>query len=111
MLLYNSTRGTVLSQELKKVSGFSESARGLLDSSNPRSIMLKTRFGIHTFFMKEAIDVLVLDTNFVVRRVRSSLKPFRFFFWNPIYPYVVELPAGSIGTSKTSEGDILQIVG
>jgi uncharacterized membrane protein (UPF0127 family) len=110
MTLLNETRGTVLSRDLKKLSGFSESARGLLNSSNPRSLMLSTRFGIHTFFMKEAIDVLVLDENLTVRKIRSSLKPFRFFFWNPAFSNVIELPEGAIEKSDTMQGDKLVAV-
>jgi len=110
MILYNSTRKTTLSRDLKKAFGFFNSALGLLNSSNPRSMLFKTRFGIHTFFMKEAIDVIVMDKHFMVQKLRSSLEPFRIYFWKPIYPYVIELPSGTINKSKTSKGDILKLL-
>ena len=110
MILYNSTRKTTLSRDLKKALGFFDSVLGLLNSSNPCSMLFKTRFGIHTFFMKEAIDVLVMDKHFIVQKLRSSLKPFRAYFWNPIYPYVIELPSGTINKSRTSKGDLLRLI-
>ena len=108
MILYNSTRKTTLSRDLKKAISFLDSALGLLNSSNPRSMLFETRFGIHTFFMKETIDVIVMDKHFTVQKLHSSLKPFRIYFWKPIYPYVIELPSGTIDKSKTSKSDIIK---
>ena len=110
MILYNRTRKTTLSRDLKKALGFFDSVSGLLRPSNPRSMLFETRFGIHTFFMKEAIDVLVIDKHFIVQKLRSSLKPFRAYFWNPMYPYVIELPSGTIDKSRTSKGDVLKLL-
>ncbi len=110
MILYNSTRKTTLSRDLKKTFGFSDSVLGLLDSSGPRSMLFETRFGIHTFFMKEAIDVIVMDKHFIVQKLRSSLKPFRMCFWKPVYPYVLELPSGTINKSKTLKNDVLKLL-
>lgn len=110
MILYNNTRKTTLSRDLKKALGFFDSALGLLNPSNPRSMLFETRFGMHTFFMKEAIDVIVIDKHFIVQKLRSSLKPFRMYFWNPIYPYVIELPNRTINKSKTSKSDVLKLI-
>ena len=110
MILYNSTRKTILSRDLKKAVGFLDSALGLLNSSNPRSMLFESRLGIHTFFMKEAIDVIVMDKHFVVQQLRSSLKPFRIYFWNPVYSYVIELPGGTISKSKTLKSDTLKLL-
>lgn len=110
MTLYNSTRKTTLSRDLKKAFGFFDSILGLLNPLNPRSMLFKARLGIHTFFMKEAIDVIVMDKHFVVQKLRPSLKPFRVYFWNPTYPYVIELPSGTIAKSQTSKGDVLELL-
>ena len=99
-----------MSRDLKKALGFFDSVSGLLNSSNPRSMLFETRFGIHTFFMKEAIDVLVIDKHFIVHKLRPSLKPFRAYFWNPMYTYVIELPSGTIDKSRTSKGDVLKLL-
>ena len=83
---------------------------GLLKKSNPRSLLFKTRFGIHTFFLRTAIDVLVLDEKHAVQAVKESLRPNRVYFWNPKYPLVLELLKGSVRKSKTSVGDHLKLV-
>lgn len=61
-------------------------------------MLFKTRFGIHTFFLKESIDVVVLDRNFTVVKLKKNLKPNRLFFWDPKHLYLLELPKGTIET-------------
>lgn len=60
------------------------------------TVYLETRWGIHTFFMKFPIDVMVLDNKNKVVKIKRELKPWRLFLWNPKYYKVVELPAGKI---------------
>ena len=59
-------------------------------------MLFKTRFGIYTFFLREPIDVVVLDRSFKVVKLKEDLKPNKLFFWNPVYPYIIELPQGHI---------------
>ena len=51
--------------------------------------------GVHTCGMKFPIDVIVLGERNVVRKIKKNMKPGRFFFWNPKYKKILELPAGS----------------
>lgn len=83
----------------------------MLRKSNPRSLLIETRFGIHTFGLKKQIDVLVLDERHTIQSIKVSLKPNRVFFWNPKYSLILELPAGTIKKSKTEIGDKLEIPG
>jgi uncharacterized membrane protein (UPF0127 family) len=55
-------------------------------------LYFETRWGIHTFFVREPIDVLILDEENRVQVIKKDLKPWRLFFWNPRYGKVVELP-------------------
>jgi len=55
-------------------------------------LYFETRWGVHTFFVKESIDVLILDEENIIRAIKKGLKPRRIFFWNPKYRRVVELP-------------------
>lgn len=104
----NSTKKTTLTSDLKIATTLTDQLFGLLRQSNPRSLMFKTRFGIHTFFLKEAIDVIVLDSkNRVV--AAKTIEPNSLFLWNPIYSTVIELPLGTIKRSKTSLNDQLKI--
>lgn len=105
MLLKNLSKNTILSKDTKKVDSLIGRAFGLLKKSNPRSLLFETRFGIHTFFMQDKIDVIVLDNNFKVAKIRKNLLPNRLFFWNPVYRYVLELPDGVVEKTRTEVGD------
>lgn len=106
MTLKNLTRGTMLTKNLKEAKTLSDKLLGLHKKTNPRSLLLKTRFGIHTFFLKEPIDVIVLDNkNKVVKA--QTVKPNSIFTYNPKHQITVELPKGSIAKSKTHLGDRL----
>lgn len=111
MKIINPSRKTTITNSAKKLDNLWGKTLGLLIKGQSNSLIFKTRLGIHTFFLKEPIDILVLDKNMMVVKVRSSLKPFRLFFWNPKYDLVVELPMGSIKASKTQVGDIISFKG
>jgi len=68
----------------------------MIGKSEPMALMIKTRFGIHTFGVKFPIDVLILNNENKVASLREGLKPNRMFLWNPMHEKVIELPAGTI---------------
>jgi len=69
---------------------------GLIGKQKPEPLLIKTRFGIHTLGLKFPIDVIVLNKKNTVMTLKKSLKPNRFFLWNPIYNTIIELPRGTI---------------
>lgn len=71
-------------------------------------ISFQTRWGIHTFFLKEPIDILILDNNHRVAKQKEKLQPNRIFLWNPIWQHVIELPQGTITKEKISLGTKIQ---
>jgi len=91
--------------KLKKASSFRDRALGLLDPANPRTLLFKTHFGIHTFFLKKPIDVLILDNNMRIIKMKKDLSPYRFYFYPPRYSTVIELPSGSIVKLNLSIND------
>ncbi len=109
MVLKNVTKDTILTKDLKEAKSALDQIFGLLRRSNPRSLLFKTRFGIHTFGLQEPIDVVVLDDSFKIVKLRENLKPNRLFFWNPKYSLVIELPAETLKKSKTSIGCYLEL--
>lgn len=109
MIVKNVTNRTIVSLNCKFASSSLDRALGLLRKSNPRSLLIETRFGVHTFGLSIPIDVLVLDDERIVQSVKVGLKPNRTFFWNPKYSLILELPAGTIKKSKTEIGDKLEI--
>ncbi len=70
-------------------------------------IFFTTRFGIHSFFLKETIEVIILDKNNQVKLIKL-LKPNRIFIWNPVFTKVLELPKGSIETLNLNLGNIIK---
>lgn len=95
-MILKTKAGKIICRDLKIATSFFDRMFGLLLKSNPRSMLFKTRFGIHTFFLNEPIDVVIVGKNFKIVKTKQSLKPNRLFFWNPVYPYIIELPQGHI---------------
>lgn len=83
---------------------------GLIGKKNIFPLLIKTRFGIHTFGLKFPIDVLILNSNNRVVLLRENLNPNRIFFWNPFYNRVIELPQGTIQKQKIRVFDEINIV-
>jgi Uncharacterized conserved protein len=81
---------------VKKLNSFLEKARGLMFLNSIKPIYFKTRWGIHTLFLKNKIDVLILDNENKVYKLKVALKPWRIFIWNPKFYKVLELPTGYI---------------
>ena len=107
--IVNETNGAIVSHEYKKAKSLFDNAFGLLLKSNPRTMVFVTRFGIHTFFMRKKIDVLVLDEENRVVKIKEGLLPNRIYLWNPEFFQVVELPFGAIDKSKTKIGARLEL--
>jgi uncharacterized protein len=83
---------------------------GLIGQNNPKSIYFKTRFGIHTFGVKFPIDILILDNEFRVVKIKEKLKPYRVYFWNPKYNNILELPQNTINNKNIKLRDRIKII-
>lgn len=109
MQLKNLTKNTIVSGNLAVAESLKSRIVGLINAREPGSLYFKTRWGIHTFGMKFAIDCLILDKDWKVSAFRENISPNRIFTWNPKHFRVIELPGGSIKASNTVIGDILKI--
>lgn len=107
MKVINQTRNTLLADKIIDPKTLLDQSLGLLKYKTPTAMLLKTRFGIHTLDMKYPIDVIILDKNNRVTALKENLKPNRIFIWNIKYNTVLELPGGTIHTTKTAIGDDL----
>ena len=76
----------------------------------PYPLLFHTRFGIHTFGMLYPIDVIIFNDRNEIVSLRANLLPNRFFFWNPRFNTVVELPAGTIGEKRLHKGTVCRIL-
>ncbi len=111
MVLVNTTKKTVVSDNchfantvLKRMVGLLN--RGHLDKGE--GLLIDRCHGIHTFAMRFPIDVLFLDKDFCVIRAVKALPPYRMCAVKKSV-YVLEVPVGVLDTSRTGEGDQIQI--
>lgn len=98
----------VISIRARHLKGFAKT-KGLI-GKKILPVYFTTRFGIHTFFLKEPIDVLILNSRGVVRIVRKTLYPNSIFFWPPTFGTVVELPQGTVRRMKIREGTSIRLI-
>jgi uncharacterized membrane protein (UPF0127 family) len=108
MIIKNKTKNTILAKEVLQPTSFQAQSLGLLAHKKPVAMILNTRFGIHTLFMKFAIDVLILDKTNQIVALKENLKPNDIFIWNPRYNKVLELPTGTIKQTKTQLTDLIE---
>lgn len=107
--IFNKSKKVFISKNAKFATSIIDRSLGLLLRPNQReTLIFKTRFGIHTFFLKKEIDVLILDKNLRVAQLKRNLSPNRFFFWNPKYYWVVELPKNTLEKSKPELFNIIE---
>lgn len=95
--------------DIKVFQSFWDKSCGLIGEKEPFRILINTRFGIHTFGVKFPIDAVVLNANCIVRKIKKSLLPNRFFFWNPLYDRILELPQGDVSKLGIEEGQKLEL--
>ncbi|HEX5235142.1 MAG TPA: DUF192 domain-containing protein [Silvibacterium sp.] len=62
---------------------------------------------VHTFFMKFAIDLVYIDREKRVKKVRSHVGPWRVSACLSAHS-IIELPAGTVESTKTARGDQLE---
>jgi uncharacterized membrane protein (UPF0127 family) len=104
MKIINKTKDKVLSSNAEVAGSLLQKGLGLIGQDRSKSLILHTRWGIHSFGLKNTIDILVLGGKDEVV-IKKELKPWRILIWNPVYKTVVELPRGA---GKGNEmGDIL----
>jgi uncharacterized membrane protein (UPF0127 family) len=95
--------------KIQRLTSLPEKLLGLSFKENIQPVYFETRFGIHTFFVKKAIDVVICDDDFIVRKIVRSMKPWKVLIWNPKYKKVLELPTNYKKYSKITIGDKIDI--
>jgi hypothetical protein len=72
-------------------------------------LLISPSNGVHTLWMRFSIDVLLLSANHRVLAVYGQLRPFRVTAINWKASSALELPAGTIASTNTQVGDVLQL--
>ncbi len=83
---------------------------GFIGRNTAEPLLLKTRFGIHTFFLRFPIDVVILNKECIVKKIKVNLKPNSIFVWNPQWNNVLELPQGYVQKHNMKIGQTLSII-
>jgi uncharacterized protein len=110
MKITNLTRQTILASHVEVADSASKRRKGLLGRSSLASqegLWIVPCESVHTFFMKFSIDLIYLDRNRKVKKVKSNVPPWRFSACLTAHS-VIELAPGSIRTSQTGPGDQLE---
>lgn len=93
----------------KILRGVKEKSIGLLNAKKAYPVYFETRWGIHTFGMKFPIDVVILDANNSVVRMKKNLQPNTIYFWLPTYKKVLELPTGWLTQHNVTLGNTISV--
>jgi uncharacterized protein len=106
----NLTRGTTLATNLELAGTGEQRRKGLLgrDGLLPgEGLWIVPCESVHTFFMRFPIDLIYLDKEHRVRKVRSAVPAWRLSACLFAHS-VIELPAGTIREAETQRGDQLE---
>jgi uncharacterized membrane protein (UPF0127 family) len=111
MVLYNVTRKSVVSDRCHFANSVWKRMIGLLgrkELAQGEGLLIDRCYGIHTFGMRFAIDILFLDKDLRVLKPVPALPPQRTCIVRKAV-YALELPVGAIQQSATQAGDQIQI--
>lgn len=109
--VYNTTRNVVLADGATLADTSETRRTGLLKHTSLEpgdGLWIVPCESVHSFFMKFTIDVLYLDKNHKVKKIRPDMAPWRASACLTAHS-VLELPAGTIQQTGTQAGDQLEI--
>jgi uncharacterized membrane protein (UPF0127 family) len=112
--VYNATRERLLAERAERADTFVRRLVGWMGRARAdagEGLLIVPCNAIHTFFMRMPIDVVFLDAQDTVVRLLHALPPWRATRPCPGARAVLELPAGTLATSGTREGDRLVVTG
>jgi uncharacterized membrane protein (UPF0127 family) len=110
--IYNATRDSCLGEQIGVADSSLLRMRGLLgkESLAPGcGLFIVPSQAIHTIGMAFPIDVVFVDKKYNVVGMREAVRPYRMtrVYWKALG--VVELPAGTIQSTRTKVGDQLKV--
>lgn len=111
IVVRNQTRQTVLAIEAEVADTSEKRRTGLLKHERlepGHGLWIIPCESVHSFFMKFAIDLVYLDRNKKVRKVRHRMVPWRMSACLTAHS-ILELPAGTLAATNTQAGDQLEI--
>jgi hypothetical protein len=110
MQVSNVTRQTVLGTQVEVADSGPARSKGLLGRQGLEpggGLWIVPCESVHTFAMKFPLDLVYLDRNLRIRKVKSGVPPWRLSACLSAHS-VLELSAGTISHSQTKAGDKLE---
>jgi uncharacterized membrane protein (UPF0127 family) len=111
VLVRNQTRKTVLAQSAEMADSSEKRRTGLLKHEKLEpgdGLWIVPCESVHTFFMKFPIDLIYLDKQRKVKKVRHAVPAWRLSACLTAHS-ILELPAGTARETGTVKGDELEI--
>jgi uncharacterized membrane protein (UPF0127 family) len=108
----NLETGAVVANRVRVATKRVERAVGLLSRrflNEGEGLLITPCRGVHTWFMRFAIDLVALNRDGVVVDAVSELGPWRIRLPRPGGINVLELPAGSLSRTKTEVGHRIEM--
>jgi uncharacterized protein len=112
LMATNVVTGAVVANRVDVAAKRVERAVGLLSRRSlppGEGLLITPCRGVHTWFMRFAIDILALNEEGVVVDAVSDLGPWRIRLPRPGGVNVLELPAGSVSRSNTQVGHRIEM--
>lgn len=104
----NERTGRIVVHELVAADNPWKAFKGLMlrqDFPNGRGMIFRPARGIHTYFMRFPIDLIYLDRENRVVKIRPAMAPWRFDFTSA--SAVIEMNAGASAANDIRPGDVL----
>lgn len=110
MAIKNVTRKALLASSSRVADSAVSRAIGLMFSKATKGAMIlrfsrDTKVSLHTFFVFFPIDILLVSSSNRIVEMKEAMQPFTTFTASKKARYVVELPAGTIPSTKTRVAD------
>ncbi|HXH21448.1 MAG TPA: DUF192 domain-containing protein [Dehalococcoidia bacterium] len=110
MIVRNLTRDTTLGEAIQVADTAVRRVKGLLGREcleDGQGLLFKSCSSLHTLFMRFPIDIIFMDRQGKVLKVRKGVKPFKFVAAPLRAYYALELPTDAVARSDTRVGDRL----
>ena len=110
--IVNLTRNTLLAENSELANTPLKRMKGLLfrkTLEESSALIIQPTSSIHTFFMQFSIDILFLDRDNRILKLRHNIAPFRFILCPLSAKTTIEFPAGTLVSTQTQVGDFLSI--
>jgi uncharacterized membrane protein (UPF0127 family) len=112
MRVLNVTRQTYLATRMEVANSGPKRNKGLLgrESLAPgEGLWIVPCEAVHTFAMRFSIDLVYLDRNRRIKKLRNAVPPWRLSGCLTAHS-IIELPPGTISESQTQRGDTLEFL-